>query len=371
MSKSTQLMGLSLKNPILVAAGPWARDGASLQRCIDAGAAAVITETLTLEAHRNICPRIYLEGQSMLNTKLYSDLQLEQWEAEMEQLQKKDCKLIFSIWASTPSELAYLAARAERLGADALEISISAPVGARNQRLRTRPENCHALIQAAVQAADIPVMVKLSYEAAQYSDYLRAVEDAGANALSAIDAIKGLNGIDLERGQARMPSYGGYTGLPIHPISLATTATLLQCTQMEVCSIGGIFSGEGALEFLMLGAHAVQLASVIQQQGYDAITRIIGEVEPWMDAHGYATVEQLRGVALSSLYTFEDLNPRPLAARLLSPCDGLGCGLCAQGCLYQAVTMGPDGIQIDPDVCSGCGLCVQRCPSERIFLDWK
>ena len=110
MSKSTQLMGLSLKNPILVAAGPWARDGASLQRCIDAGAAAVITETLTLEAHRNICPRIYLEGQSMLNTKLYSDLQLEQWEAEMEQLQKKDCKLIFSIWASTPSELAYLAA---------------------------------------------------------------------------------------------------------------------------------------------------------------------------------------------------------------------------------------------------------------------
>ena len=180
MSKSTQLMGLPLKNPILVAAGPWARDGASLQRCIDAGAAAVITETLTLEAHRNICPRIYLDGQSMLNTKLYSDLQLEQWEAEMEQLQKKDCKLIFSIWASTPSELAYLAARAERLGADALEISISAPVGARNQRLRTRPENCHALIQAAVQAADIPVMVKLSYEAAQYSDYLRAVEDAGA-----------------------------------------------------------------------------------------------------------------------------------------------------------------------------------------------
>ena len=97
MSKSTQLMGLPLKNPILVAAGPWARDGASLQRCIDAGAAAVITETLTLEAHRNICPRIYLDGQSMLNTKLYSDLQLEQWEAEKEQLQKKECMLIFSI----------------------------------------------------------------------------------------------------------------------------------------------------------------------------------------------------------------------------------------------------------------------------------
>ncbi len=109
----------------------------------------------------------------------------------------------------------------------------------------------------------------------------------------------------------------------------------------------------------MLGAHAVQLASVIQQQGYDAITRIIGEVESWMDAHGYTTVEQLRGAALSSLSTFEDLNPRPLAARLLSPCDGLGCSLCAQGCLYQAVSMGPNGIHIDPDVCSGCGLCVQ------------
>ena len=111
MSFPVRFMGLSLKNPILVASGPWSRDGASIQRSIDAGAAAVCTETITLEAHERICPRIFVEDDRLLNTTLYSNLLIEQWESELETVKKGDSKLICSIWGSSASELAYLASR--------------------------------------------------------------------------------------------------------------------------------------------------------------------------------------------------------------------------------------------------------------------
>ena len=107
MSFGTDYMGLSLKNPIIVAAGPWSRDGASIQRSIDAGASAVITETITLEANQNPSPRLYLSPTGQLfNTTLFSGIHLEQWEQEFEGLHRGDCKLIASIWGNTPSELA-------------------------------------------------------------------------------------------------------------------------------------------------------------------------------------------------------------------------------------------------------------------------
>lgn len=104
MSLNTEYMGLKLKNPIVAAAGPWSRDGASIQRSIDAGAGAVVTETITLEANQNPSPRLYLSGSGQLfNTTLFSGIHLEQWEQEFEALRRGDCKLIASIWGNTPT----------------------------------------------------------------------------------------------------------------------------------------------------------------------------------------------------------------------------------------------------------------------------
>lgn len=369
MPACVEFMGLLLKNPILTAAGPWARDGASIQRCVDAGAAAVITETITLEANPVLRPRLYCDGDRLFNTKLYSDLHLEQWESQLEQVHLGDCKLIASIWASTPSEMAYLAARVERMGAHGIEISISAPIGTRSPAFNYASDHIRAAIHAAARAVDIPVMVKLSYEAAASLPFLRAVQEAGAVAISAIDALRGIQGIDLERRRPRMPTYGGYSGPAIHPISLAVTAALMQYTTLPLCSVGGIQCGEQALEFLMLGAHAVQIGTVIQMEGYSAITRIVQETEHWMDAHGGLSPEALRGTALSALVPFEDMDSQLLTAHLDSPCRS-HCGLCMAGCRYDAISRAEDQLRIDPGRCQGCGLCAARCPEHVISLSW-
>lgn len=372
MSQPIDLMGIPLKNPVITAAGPWARDGRSIQRCIDAGAGAVITETITLEAKQRVSPRVFVDGYRMFNTMLYSDLHLEQWESELEKVKKRDSKLICSIWGSSASEIAYLAAKVERMGADAIEISISAPIGSRNESVCNHSSDIHAFVRSAVEAVSIPVMVKLSYEAAVSPAFLHAIERAGAKAVSAIDAVKGLRGVDIENQRAEMLTYGGYTGRNIRPISLATTAQLRQYTQMQICSVGGIKTAEHALEFIMLGATVVQLATAIQEDGYGEITRMIRDLDAWLSGHGYSDIEQVRGAALPSLMPFEDIKPQRRKAVIKERCDlkTTQCNICINGCLYDAITRKDGCIEIHAEACEGCGLCSSGCPRGIISLGW-
>lgn len=370
MSLATEYMGLTLKNPVIVAAGPWSRSGQAIQRSIDAGAAAVVTETITLEVSRNPSPRLYLgeQQQQLFNTTLFSDMHLEQWEQDFERLQRGDCKIIASIWGSSPSELSYLAGKVERMGADAIEISISAPLGTRNHPVSSYPHEIYDYVSAVVKAVDIPVMVKLSYEAANSSGFTASLERAGIDGVTAIDSLKGLKGIDLESCRAKMPTYGGYSGPCIRPIALATISTLKQLTGFPICGCGGIQSAEDALEFMMLGARCVQLASVILREGYGVIPRILGDLEQWLAAHGYRSVEEVFGRALDSLRPFEDVTPRPLIAQLGSGCDG--CGKCAAGCLYDALVCSGGRAFVLTERCTGCGMCVEVCPQNALHLGW-
>ena len=202
-----------------------------------------------------------------------------------------------------------------------------------------------AVVSAIKEAVDIPVSVKLSYEASNFNGFTSSLEEAGVSGVTAIDALKGLMGVDLEHHRALMPTYGGYSGQYIRPIALATIATLKQTTGFPICGCGGINSAHDALEFIMLGAQSVQLASVLLRDSYEAIPRILGDLERWLEDHGYYSIEEVCGLALGSLQAFEELPPRPLTAHLTGGCTG--CGKCVSSCLYGAMTMEAGKIVLD------------------------
>lgn len=370
-SLTTEYAGLTLKNPVVVAAGPWSRNGAAIRRAIDAGAAAVVTETIAMEeAVHQPSPHLFFgkRPEQMFNTAQFSDMPLEQWEQDLECLNRKDCKLITSIYGTSPSEISYLAGKVERMGADAIEVTLSAPVGIRNRTGNSTPQEIQDCVQAAVEATEIPVIVKLAYESANSPVYLEALERAGARGITAINTIKGLKGIDLENHRAYMSTFGGYSGAPIHPIALATVATLKQLTQLPIFGCGGVQTAEDALEFMMLGARGVQLASVILREGYGAITRAVEQMERWMREHQYRTTEELIGQALDSLWQFEEVLPQPLLVRLAEGCDG--CGRCTASCLYGALRCEDRKLTLLSKNCVGCGMCVAVCPQDALHLDW-
>lgn len=370
VSLSTSYADLALKNPIIIAGGPWSRNGAAIQRSIDAGAGAVVTETITMDVRRNPSPRLFGDRypDHIFNTTLYSDIHLEQWEREFSSLRRGDCKLIASIWGGSPSELSYLASRVARMGADAIEVSISAPIGTRDEALNNYPLAIRDYLQAAVEAVQIPVFAKLSYEAANSRVFTDPLVRSGISGLTAIDSLKGLNGVDLEQRRVPMTTYGGYGGPPIKPVSLATMTTLKQVTKLPLCGCGGIYSAEDALEFIMLGACCVQLASGILRKGYALIPQVLADLERWLEGHGCDSIQDIQGQALPSLRPFEDILPRPLAARLTGSCDG--CGWCVDSCLYQALRGGEGTVELLSERCAGCGMCVSVCPRNALELGW-
>lgn len=370
MLLSTNFLGLQLKNPIIVASGPWSRDARSIQKSIDEGAGAVITETITLEAGVNIRPRLFMNDKSLFNTMLYSTFALEQWELEFEQIDKKDSFLICSIWGSSPSEMSYIASKVERMGADAIEMSISAPIGTKNEKLTIHPDNIGEFVKAVVDSVDIPVMVKLSYNASLSKEIVKSIEKAGALGISAIDSLKGLQGVDIESGKSIMPTYGGYSGENIRPVSLAATATLAQLTSCQISGIGGIYSFTSALEYIMLGAGTIQIASGININGYGLISQVLSDLESWLKDHLVTGIDSLRGVALKSLIPYEDIPVENLVSNFYNTIENYDYSKCISSCIYDAIILEGKKPKVLVERCTGCGLCVQICPGS-FKLIWK
>ncbi|SCG82359.1 dihydroorotate dehydrogenase family protein [Proteiniborus sp. DW1] len=370
MSLSVDFMGIKLKNPIIVAASPLSGNGSMISKAIDAGAGAVVTQTIANEVRLNVRPRIAANSLGMQNIELYSNITLEEWEREIYYVKEKDAVVIANILAHTPSEMAYIAKKVERFGVDAIELGISIPHGEGVELLISNIQRLYNLTKMAVDSVNIPVMVKLSPNVSNLTELAKVVEEAGASAISAIDTIRAIIGVDIDKGKAMLPTYGGYSGEGIRPIALATVAGISQAVKIPVSGIGGIENYKNVIEYIMLGASTVQLCTSLIMNGYGRINEILGDLENWLEHKGFNSLDEIRGQALSSLKSFEEISIEPYIAKVSNVCNMNDCNICIKSCMYGAISTKNDIIVIDDSKCTGCGLCVSLCKKKFIYLDW-
>lgn len=366
----TNFLGLELENPVIVAAGPWNRDGAALRESIASGAGAVVTESIVSDTLLDVRPRIAADERGAQNIRLYSDIQIEGWEREMSIAKSNGGIVIASVSAHTPSELVYLASKLERFGADAIELSVSNPMGEGLEVVASHADIMYEMTKEVVSAVKLPVIVKLSQNTTNISKVAKAVKNAGGSCVSAINAVRGILGVDVENAVPTLSTYGGISGEYIRPLGLASVATISQTVDIPVCGIGGITSGRHVLEYMMLGASAVQVATTVMTEGRQSVMRIVGELEEWCAAHGIKSVEEVRGKALENLKSFDEMKIEPAVSTVNGvPCTE-NCDKCRIVCLYGAIDRKEDAIVVDKNKCSGCGLCTFICPAKKLKLDW-
>lgn len=218
------------------------------------------------------------------------------------------------------------------------------------------------------EAVDIPVSVKLSYEASNFNGFTSSLEEAGVSGVTGHRRPKGADG----RGPGAPPGADAHlrriqrtvhpahsAGDHCHPKADDRVSHLRLRRDQLRPRCPGIYHA---------GAQSVQLASVLLRDSYEAIPRILGDLERWLEDHGYYSIEEVCGLALGSLQAFEELPPRPLTAHLTGGCDG--CGKCVSSCLYGAMTMEAGKIVLDAARCTGCGMCEAICPGERAGARW-
>lgn len=366
----TDFLGLKMKNPVIVSAGPWNRDGRSIRKGFAAGAGAVITETIVTDALLDVRPRIAYNGQGAQNIRLYSEIQVEGWQREMDIAKSKDGIVIASVSAHTPPELAYLAMKMEKFGADAIEMNISSPMGESLEVVASDAETVFQMTREVVRNIKIPVMVKLSQNATNILKVAKAVKSAGGAGVSAINTVRCILGVDIETMEPTLSTYGGYSGAPIRPLGLASVASIAQAVDIPIAGIGGIENYKNVLEYIMLGASAVEIGTAVMVNGFERITEIVNDLEKWADERGIKEVKQIRGAALKNLKSFEEIKIEPLVSHINDPVCNAECEACVKACIYGVIGKQDNLMSLDHEKCTGCGLCTFICPDRKFRLDW-
>jgi len=291
---------LRLKNPVMTASGTfgYGEEYGSLVSLHRLG--AIIVKGISLFPRQgNPPPRIAETACGMLNAIGLENVGLERFLAEkLPFLHNIDTPLIVNILGDTVEDYQQLAARLDgEEKVAALEVNISCPnVKKGGVAFGTDPDMAHAVTKGVRQHFSRPVIVKLSPNVTDITEIARAVEDAGANAVSLINTVLGM-AIDTESCRPRLANlFGGLSGPAIKPIALRMVWQVAGCVSIPIIGIGGITTPEDAIEFLLAGACAVQVGTTnfINPKATEEIIHGIGA---YLSENGLASVQDLIGRA--------------------------------------------------------------------------
>jgi dihydroorotate dehydrogenase (NAD+) catalytic subunit len=295
---SVRVGSLALRNPILTASGTFGY-GDEYAHVVDLSAiGGVVTKTVTVKPRAGNAPQRVAETASgMLNSIGLENVGLERFRDEkLPRLRALDATVIASIGGETPEELAtLLRALGHEPGVAAFEVNFSCPnVAAGGARYWADPERLERTLAELKPLTEKPLIAKLSPDVTDIRDTARACERGGADALTAVNTFVAM-AIDLDTMGSRLgKATGGLSGPAVKPLALARCWEAAAAVRIPVLGSGGIASGRDALEFIAVGATAVQVGTATFVEP-DASTRVLAEMRTWLAANGIARVTELVG----------------------------------------------------------------------------
>ncbi|XP_017094650.2 dihydropyrimidine dehydrogenase [NADP(+)] [Drosophila bipectinata] len=294
---SVDLCGIRFENPFGLASAPPTTSTAMIRRAFEQGWGFVVTKTFGLDKDlvTNVSPRIvrgttsgYKYGPQQgcfLNIELISEKRAEYWLRGIAELKKDfpEKVIIASIMCSfNEADWTELAKRAAESGADALELNLSCPhgMGERGMGLACGqdPELVEQISRWVRRAVTLPFFIKLTPNITDIVSIAEAAKRGGADGGSAINTVQGLMSLKADAtawpaiGKEQRTTYGGVSGNATRPMALKAISDIARRVPgFPILGIGGIDSGEVALQFIQAGATVLQICSSVQNQDFTVI----------------------------------------------------------------------------------------------------
>lgn len=294
--------GITLKNPIVVASGTYGfgREFGEFYEIGQLG--GICCKGLTLAPREgNPPPRVAETPMGILNSVGLQNPGVDAFlEQELPELRKHNLCVIANISGSTPEEYAIMSEKLSGGGVDMIEVNVSCPnVKCGGLQYGVVPELAAEVTEAVRKRASVPVMVKLSPNVTDVVTIARAVEAAGADAVSLINTVRGMR-IDVKtRRPVLKMNTGGLSGPAVLPIAVRMVWEVSNAVQIPVLGMGGIACGEDAAQMMLAGAAVVavgtanfadpfaalrirdELEEISASQGLDSVRELTGGVQPW------------------------------------------------------------------------------------------
>jgi dihydroorotate dehydrogenase (NAD+) catalytic subunit len=290
--------GLSLANPVIAASGTYGYGVEYFGVADPARLGAVVVKGISLRPSTGHAPpRMVETAAGMLNAIGLQNIGVDQFLAEkLPALRARNVTVVVNCWGNTVEEYAEVVRALDgAAGVAAVEINISSP----NKRewgriIATDPRRTAEVVASARAATRMPVWVKLSPNVTDIAEFARVAEAEGADAVCVANTYVGM-AIDLRRRRALLSNVtGGLSGPAIKPLNLRAVYQVARACKLPVIGVGGISTGEDALEYLLVGARAVQVGTA---NLYDprAGHKILKQINVFLESQGILDVNEFIG----------------------------------------------------------------------------
>jgi dihydropyrimidine dehydrogenase (NAD+) subunit PreA len=349
VSLAVNFAGIASPNPFWLASAPPTNTGEQIMRAFDAGWGGAVWKTIGAQV-TNTCSRyssIDWNGQRMMglnNIELISDRPIEVNLREIAEVKKRYPRhaVIASLMVESTREAWHeIVQQAEDAGADGLELNFGCPHGMSERGMGSAvgqvPEYTEMITAWVKERARTPVIVKLTPNISDIRVIARAAGRGGADAVSAINTINSITGIDLDTLTPRpnvdgKSSHGGYCGPAVKPIALNMVQQVAADGAIPISGIGGIGNWRDAAEFILLGCGTVQVCTAAMHYGYRIVEDMIDGLEGWMREKNFATIEDFRGLTVPRITEWKHLNLNYKIVAHIDENKCIGCDLCYIAC---------------------------------------
>lgn len=292
------IAGIILKNPVIAASGTFGY-GREHAEYIDLNKIGAITVkgTSIQKWKGNKVPRIAETYGGMLNSIGLQNPGIDKViEEEIPFLRKYNTNIILNICGHTIQEYIDVAERADESDVDLIELNISCPnIEGGGLTFGSNPQIAEKIISTIKKRISKPLIVKLSPETSDIVEIAKVSEESGADAVSLINTFRGMKVDIYARKAVLAKKIGGYSGPAIKPIAVRMVYEVYNAVHIPVIGMGGINGAEDALEFIMVGAQAIEIGTANLYNPFAMIETITG-IEYYMKKNNIACLEQIRGI---------------------------------------------------------------------------
>ncbi len=378
--------GVEFKNPILAASAEPTLSAQNMKQVIKTGAGGLVAKTVTdSEALRRLTKRSkfrYLDEEHQIcrgkiprlftfygRTGLAEETP-EAWMKELKEAQEvalqQNCVIIGSVAGTTVEHWVTLAKMIEETGIKLIELNFGCPHPSEMKGTPTGMlvgqdrETASEITYQVTKSIKIPVIVKLTPQVADVVEMARAVQSAGASAVTIINRFVGFC-LDIETGKPHLHGWAGVGGPWVKPLTLRWVSKIYTSLDLPITGTNGVYDWKDAVEFLMSGATLVQFCSVVMLKGYAYLGRLVRDLDHFLNRKGYHSVQEIIGIAAKAAMTYEEMETLPREYARINPQLCTACKRCFRSCFYNAISIKEKSLWVN-EACRGCGLCTCVCP---------
>ncbi|MEO7538456.1 MAG: NAD-dependent dihydropyrimidine dehydrogenase subunit PreA [Pyrinomonadaceae bacterium] len=386
---TSDFAGIKSPNPFWLASAPPTNMGPMIERAFDAGWGGAVWKTLG-EPITNVSSRLAGLDQGPMrliglnNIELITDRSLEINLKEMYECKKKypDHAVIASLMVESKQEAWHeIVKRTQDTGCDAFELNFGCPHGMSERGMGAAmgqvPEYTCMVTEWVKEVSALPVIVKLTPNVTHIVPPGRAAQKGGADAVSLINTINSVMGVDVDTlipypNVNGMAAHGGYCGTAVKPIALNMVSELARDPEFNIpiSGIGGINGWRDAVEFMLLGAANVQVCTAVMHYGYRIVEDMIDGLNNYLDDKGFASVNDIIGKSVGRMTDWGDLDLNYDVKAHVNVENCIRCNLCYVACedgAHQSFDFQEvDGLRYPHVIekeCVGCNLCYLICPA--------